>query len=73
MRPAPAGSAELVAIQHAAKAKGPWTTVKTLTVKSTTGQFLTRTKKRPGVWRLALDAGVGGKAKTSRIAQAASG
>jgi hypothetical protein len=73
VRPAPARSVQRVAIQHARSARGPWTTVKTVTVRSTTGQFLTRTAGRGGVWRLRWTPAAGARAKTSRIARAAAG
>ena len=70
VRPAPASSVETVALQNAAKAAGPWTTVKTITVRSVTGQFTTTTAAKPGVWRLRWTPAGGGARRTSRVAQA---
>jgi hypothetical protein len=70
VRPAPASSVETVELQNAAKAGAPWTTVKTVTVKSVTGQFTTSTKARKGFWRLRWTPAAGGGAKVSRVARA---
>jgi hypothetical protein len=70
VRPAAASSVETVVLQNAAKAAGPWTTVKTITVRSVTGQFTTTTAAKPGVWRLRWTPAGGGARRTSRVAQA---
>jgi hypothetical protein len=70
VRPAAARSAQNVEIQNAPKAGGAWRTVKTVTVKSLTGQFVTRTAAKAGFWRLRWTPSIGGKAKVSRVARA---
>ena len=53
VRPAANGTPQVVQIQVRAPKTTAFTTVKTITVRSRYGQFLTRVKKRRGVWRLA--------------------
>ena len=67
LRPAAAGATEQVEVQRKA-GKGGWTTVKTVTVKSATGQFVTRTGRKSGVWRLRWTPSSGGDTLTSRVA-----
>ncbi|MEA2134319.1 MAG: hypothetical protein QOC68_2228 [Solirubrobacteraceae bacterium] len=52
VRPAPDATPQVVQIQNRPPSGGAFTTVKTLTVRSRRGQFLTRVPKRAGVWRL---------------------
>jgi hypothetical protein len=52
VRPAPDSTPQVVQIQNRPPSGGAFTTVKTLTVRSRKGQFLTRVPKRAGVWRL---------------------
>jgi hypothetical protein len=52
VRPAPDRSAQVVQIQNRTRRGRPFTTVKTLTVRSRKGQFLTSVRRRAGVWRL---------------------
>ena len=52
VRPAPDSTPQVVQIQNRPPSGGAFTTVKTLTVRSRRGQFLTRVPKRAGVWRL---------------------
>jgi hypothetical protein len=52
VRPAPDSTPQVVLIQNRPPRGGAFTTVKTLTVRSRKGQFLTRVPKRAGVWRL---------------------
>ena len=65
LRPAPDGEAVSADIQHAASAGGPWTTLRTLTVRSRHHQFRARVPYRRGVYRLAYGT------FTSRAAQPA--
>jgi len=53
VRPAPDSTAQVVEIQVRPPRGGAFATVKTVTVRSRHGQFLTRVPKRAGVWRLA--------------------
>jgi hypothetical protein len=52
VRPAPDSTPQVVQIQSASRRGGAFATVKTLTVRSRKGQFLTRVARRAGVWRL---------------------
>src|SRR4051812_11956024 len=52
VRPAANGTPQVVQIQRRPRKGGAYTTVKTVTVRSRYGQFLTRVHKRGGVWRL---------------------
>jgi hypothetical protein len=51
VRPAANGTPQTVQLQVRPRG-GAFTTVKTVTVRSRYGQFLTRVARRPGVWRL---------------------
>jgi hypothetical protein len=66
VRPAPAATPQVVQIQNRPPRGGAFSTVKTVTVRSRRGQFLTRVPRRAGVWRLQWS-GV-----TSRVASVAS-
>jgi hypothetical protein len=70
VRPAPAGSLETVLLQNAAKVGATWTTVKTISVHSATGQFRTTTPRKAGFWRLRWTPAAGGATRTSRVARA---
>jgi hypothetical protein len=70
VRPAPASSVETVEVQNAPKAGGAWVTVKTVTVRSVTGQFTTKTPRKAGFWRLRWTPAAGGATLTSRVARA---
>src|SRR3954454_8770777 len=52
VRPAPDSAPQVVQIQNRARRGAAFTTVKTVTVRSRKGQFLTRVKRRKGTWRL---------------------
>src|SRR3954452_8463802 len=52
VRPAPDGNRQVVQIQNRPRRGAKFATVKTLTVRSRRGQFLTRVKRRKGTWRL---------------------
>jgi hypothetical protein len=52
VRPAPDSTPQMVQIQNRPRRGAPFTTVKTVTVRSRRGHFLTRVPKRAGVWRL---------------------
>jgi hypothetical protein len=52
VRPAPDSTPQVVQIQNRPRRGGAFTTVKTVTVRSRKGQFLTRVRRRAGVWRL---------------------
>ena len=70
VRPAPAGSLETVLLQNAAKVGAPWTTVKTISIHSATGQFRTTTPRTAGFWRPRWTPAAGGATRTSRVARA---
>ena len=65
VRPAPDSTPQVVQIQVRPKG-GAFTTVKTLTVRSRKGQFLTRVPRRAGVWRLAWGDLVSREARVAR-------
>jgi hypothetical protein len=65
VRPAPNATPQVVQIQVKPKG-GAFTTVKTVTVTSRYGQFLTRVPKRAGRWRLVWGGLVSREAKASR-------
>lgn len=71
LRPAPNGEVAYVDIQHAASARGPWTTVQDITVKSRYHQFRFRVPARRGFYRLAYTPTAGGATLTSRAAKPA--
>jgi hypothetical protein len=65
VRPAPNATPQAVQIQVRPKG-GAFTTVKTVTVRSRYGQFLTRVRRRPGVWRLVSGGLVSREAQVAR-------
>jgi hypothetical protein len=65
VRPAPNATPQAVQIQVRPKG-GAFTTVKTVTVRSRYGQFLTRVRPRPGVWRLVSGGLVSREAQVAR-------
>ncbi len=65
VRPAPDSTPQVVQIQNRPPRGGAFTVVRTVTVRSRKGQFLTRVPRRAGVWRLQWGS------LTSREAQAA--
>jgi hypothetical protein len=72
LRPAASGATEQVEVQRRPSKGGSWSTVKTVTVDSATGQFITRTRRRSGVWRLRWTPAGGGATLTSRVAEVGS-
>src|SRR5829696_7058037 len=52
VRPAADSTPQVVQIQHRPRRGGAFTTVKTVTVRSRKGQFLTRVRRQAGVYRL---------------------
>jgi len=52
VRPAPDSTPQVVQIQNRGSRGAAFTTVKTITVRSRKGQFLTRVPRRKGAWRL---------------------
>jgi hypothetical protein len=69
LRTAAAGATEQVEVQRRPSKGGSWTTVKTVTVSSALGHFVTRTARRSGVWRLRWTPSGGGATLTSRVAE----
>ncbi len=68
LRPAPNGEAAFVEIQRAASARGPWSKVQDITVKTRYHQFRFRVPYRRGVYRLAYTPAGGGATVYSRAA-----
>jgi hypothetical protein len=69
VRPAPDGSPEQVVIQNAPTARGTFTDVRTVPVRSRKGFFNVKLRKRAGVWRLSWTPVSGGAAILSRVAR----
>jgi hypothetical protein len=69
LRAAPDGAVEQVAVQNAPTARGAFTTVQTLTVRSRKGFLNVKVRKRAGVWRLAWTPSTGGATIFSRVAR----
>ena len=66
VRPAANATPQVVQIQMRPRKGGPFTTVKTITVRSRYGQFLTRVHKKGGVWRLAWGGVLSREARVAR-------
>ena len=66
IRPAANGTPQVVQIQRRARKSAPFVTVKTITVRSRYGQFLTRVRKKGGVWRLAWGGVLSREARVAR-------